>query len=89
MQGILTPDGALIMNQIMDAKGISIKTFAPGCNCQFVDWITGDADKKLKLTRRGVEEEEEDGRANSIVIVDYVENGSVVPAVINSNRRTD
>ena len=36
-----------------------------------------------------LEEEEEDGRANSIVIVDYVENGSVVPAVINSNRRTD
>ena len=64
LQGILTPDGELIMHQIMDAKGISIKTFAPGCNCHFVDWIMGDADGTLKLTRRGVEEEEEEGRAN-------------------------
>lgn len=86
MQGILTPDGELIKNQLMDAGGISIKSFAPGCNCHFVDWITGDLDGQLKLCCRGIDEDESEGRANSIVIVDYVEHGSVIPAVINSNR---
>jgi len=32
------------------------------------------------------EDEDEEGRPTSIVIVDYVENGAVLPAVINSNR---
>ena len=88
MQGILTPDGELIKNQILDAKGVSIRNSAPGCNCQFVDWITGDhPSSKLKLSRTAEgESEDEEGRANSIVIVDYIENGSVLPAVINSNR---
>jgi len=89
LQGILTPDGELIRRQIMHAKGVSIRSFSGGCNTQFVDWITGDdADGKLKLScDRGVcEKEEDEGRATSIVIVDYVENGSVIPAVINSNR---
>ena len=70
----------------MDAKGISIKSFSGGCNCQLVDWITGDLDSQLKLTCKGVEEDDGEGRDNSIVIVDYVENVSVIPAVINSNR---
>ena len=58
LQGILTPDGELIKNQIMDAKGISIKSFSGGCNCQLVDWITGDLDSQLKLTCKGVEEDD-------------------------------
>ena len=86
MQGILTPDGELIKNQIMDTGGVSIRSFAPGCNCHFADWITGDLDGQLKLCCRGTEEDGDEGRANSIVIVDYVEHGSVIPAVINSNR---
>ena len=87
LQGILTPDGELIKNQIMDTKGISIKSFAGGCNCHFSDWITGDPDCELKLmTCKGDDENGEEGRKNSIVIADYIENGSVIPAVINSNR---
>jgi len=42
LQGILTPDGELIKNQILDVKGISIKNSAPSCNTCFADWITGD-----------------------------------------------
>lgn len=86
MQGILTPDGELITSQIMDTGGISIRSFAPGCNCHFVDWITGDLGGELKLCCRAEDEDGDEGRANSIVIVDYVEHGSVIPAVINSNR---
>ena len=85
LQGVLTPDGELIKNQIMDVKGVSIKGFADSCNCQFVDWITGDPDSQLKLWSKGGGDDEE-GRANSITIVDFVERGSVISAVINSNR---
>lgn len=52
LQGILTPDGELIKNQILEAKGISIKNSAPSCNTCFADWITGDhVGSKLKLSR--------------------------------------
>jgi hypothetical protein len=88
MQGILTPDGELIKNQIMKADGISIRRTAPRCNCNMADWITGDLPgTKLMLSRSaGGEDEEEEGRPNSVVIIDYAEFGSVLPAVINSNR---
>ena len=69
----------------MDVKGVSIKGFSDSCNCQFVDWITGDPDSQLKLSCKGGGDDGE-GRANSITIVDFVERGSVTSAVINSNR---
>ena len=88
LQGILTPDGELIKNQILNTKGVSIKNSAPSCNTCFADWITGDhVGSKLKLSHSATgEDEDEEGRPTSIVIVDYVENGAVLPAVINSNR---
>jgi hypothetical protein len=37
MQGILTPHGELINNQIIECGEISVGSFVPSYNCHFVD----------------------------------------------------
>jgi hypothetical protein len=71
LQGILTPDVELIKNEILDTGGMSIKSMATRCSPKVVGWIDDDW-KEQPL---------------NIVIVDFFQNCSMVPAVINHNRR--
>jgi hypothetical protein len=71
LQGILTPDVELIKNEILDSGGMSIKSMATRCSPRVVDWIDSEW-KEQPL---------------NIVIVDFFQNCSMVPAVINYNRK--
>jgi len=88
LQGVLTPDVELIKKQILDNAGVSIKSFSKGCNCRVVDWV-GDDDGEDKIMHRGPPSKNEKGgdhKELNIVIVDFFENCSLLPAVVNSNR---
>jgi len=101
LQGVLTPDAELIKKEIMSGgglvgggkNGISIKSFSGDCNCKVVDWISGEEDDDDH--HRGGDGHESEHSASSlccsncymnIVIVDFFENCSLLPAVILSNR---
>lgn len=71
VQGLLTPDVELIKQEIFDNGGISLKSIATKCSSKVVDWI----------------DEEWKEQSLNIVIVDFFQNCSVVPAVINYNRK--
>jgi hypothetical protein len=71
VQGILTPDTELIKKQLMDGGGMSIKHFSSMCSGKVVDWV---------------EEEWIPKKCLNIVILDFFENCSLLPAIINYNR---
>lgn len=74
LQGILTPDVELIKNGLMDGDGLSIKGYAQRASPKVVDWCEDDWMKS------------NDRRLN-IVIVDFYEGCSMIPALLNYNRR--
>ena len=71
LQGILTPDGELIKEEIMESKGsTSIQSIASRVSGKVVNWV-------------GDEWKEEN---HNVVIVDFFEDCSMVPAIINLNK---
>eukprot|EP00934_Nitzschia_sp_Nitz4_P000940 Nitzschia sp. Nitz4//scaffold9_size221794//55570//56967//NITZ4_001332-RA/size221794-processed-gene-0.316-mRNA-1//-1//CDS//3329560959//940//frame0 len=70
MQGILTPDADLIKSELWESGGVSIKSIAKKCSGKVVDWV----------------EEWKPSTKLNVVIVDYVEDCSILPAVINANK---
>jgi hypothetical protein len=74
VQGILTPDVELIKNGLMDGDGLSIKGYARRASPRVVDWCEDDWMKSGK-------------RCLNIVIVDFYDGCSMVPALLNYNRR--
>jgi hypothetical protein len=71
LQGILTPDGELIKQEIMENKGAtSIKSIARRVSGKVVDWV----------------DDEWKGETHNIVIVDFFQDCSVVPAIIHLNK---
>jgi hypothetical protein len=73
VQGILTPDVELIKNGLMDGDGLSIKVYARRASPKVVDWCEDDWMKSGE-------------RCLNIVIVDFYEGCSMIPALINYNR---
>jgi hypothetical protein len=71
LQGLLTPDVELIKQEIFESGGISIKSIATRCSSKVVDWVD-DEWKEQSL---------------NIVVVDFFQHCSMVPAVINYNRK--
>jgi hypothetical protein len=71
LQGILTPDGELIKQEIMESSGTgtSIKSIARRVSGKVVDWV----------------DDEWKSETHNIVIVDFFEHCSVVPAIIHLN----
>jgi len=49
LQGILTPDGELIKDQIMDSGGVSLKSIADGTNCKVVDWVEDEFQQETNI----------------------------------------
>ena len=74
LQGILTPDVELIKNGLMDGDGLSIKAYSDRASPRVVDWCE---DEWMKP----------EGRQINIVIVDFYEGCSMIPALLNYNRR--
>jgi hypothetical protein len=74
LQGILTPDVDLIANGLMDGDGLSIKGYARRTSPRVVDWCEDDwmTSDQTRL---------------NIVIVDFYEGCSMVPALLNYNRK--
>jgi hypothetical protein len=72
LQGILTPDTELIKKEILDGGGLSIKKISDRCSGKVVDWV---------------EEEWKPQQLLNIVIVDFFENCSILPSIINYNRK--
>lgn len=71
LQGILTPDGELIKNEILENKGgTSIRSIAGGVSNKVVNWIGDDWQQET----------------HNVVIVDFFEECSMVPAIINLNK---
>lgn len=72
LQGLLTPDGNLIKEEIMESNiSTSLETIACRVNCKVVAWI----------------EDEWNEETHNVVIVDFFESCSMVPAIINWNRK--
>ena len=71
IQGLLTPDVELIKKEILESGGLSIKQISDKCKGCIVDWV----EEEWKSTNR-----------LNIVIVDFFENCSIIPAIINYNR---
>lgn len=74
LQGILTPNVELIKSGLMDGDGLSIKGYARRASPKVIDWCEDDWMKS------------KDRRLN-IVIVDFYEGCSMIPALLNYNRR--
>lgn len=75
VQGILTPDVELIKKGLTDGDGLSIKGYARRASPRVVDWCEGDWMKSKKE------------RLLNIVIVDFYQGCSMIPALLNYNRR--
>ena len=71
LQGLLTPDVELIKNEILESQGLSIKQISNKCKGCIVDWV----EEEFKHTQR-----------LNIVIVDFFENCSILPSIINYNK---
>lgn len=71
LQGILTPDGELIKSEVMTSGGMSMKSMAKRVGVKVIDWV--DEDWKE--------------HSHNIVIVDFFQDCSIVPATINFNRK--
>ena len=71
LQGLLTPDVELIKNEILESGGLSIKQISNKCKGCIVDWV----EEEWKPTNR-----------LNIVIVDFFQNCSIIPSIINYNR---
>ncbi|KAG7372553.1 phosphatidylinositol-specific phospholipase C, X domain containing protein [Nitzschia inconspicua] len=74
VQGILTPDVELIKRGLSDGDGLSIKGYARRANPRVIDWCEDDW---MKLGKRCL----------NIVIVDFYDGCSMVPALLNYNRK--
>lgn len=74
VQGILTPDVKLIKRGLMDGRGLSIKGYARKANPKVIDWCEDDWMKS-------------GGRPLNIIIVDFHDGCSMVPALLNYNRK--
>ena len=73
LQGILTPDGELIKEEILERKaGISIKTMASRASTKVVDWT----------------EEDWKDENHNVVIVDFFQDCSMVQSILNLNKTT-
>lgn len=71
LQGILTPDGELIKEQILERRaGISIKAFAARASNKVVDWTEDDWKDEN----------------HNVVIVDFFEDCSMVQSILNLNK---
>jgi hypothetical protein len=71
LQGLLSPDVALVKDEILDSGGVTLEKVARRCSGKVVDWV----DEHFK------------DKTLNIVIADFVENCSMIPAVININRK--
>jgi len=71
LQGILTPDGDLIKEEILESKGnTSVKSISSRVSGKVVDWV-GDEWKEEK---------------HNVVIVDFFQDCSMVPAILSLNK---
>jgi len=71
LQGILTPDGELIKEEVMANRGdMSIKNIASKVSCRVVDWV----------------DDEWKDMTHNVVIVDFFSDCSMVQAILNLNR---
>ena len=66
-----SPDVELIKKEILESGGLSIKQISDKCKGCIVDWV----EEEWKVTQR-----------LNIVIVDFFENCSIIPSIINYNR---
>lgn len=72
LQGLLTPDGNLIKDEILSNNvNTSLETIAKRVGCKVVDWV----------------EDEWHDQTQNVVIVDFFEKCSIVPTIINWNRK--
>ena len=72
LQGMLTPDGDLIKEEIMSSNfSTSLESIARRVSTKIVDWV----------------EDEWSEQTLNVVIVDFFEKCSMVPAIINWNRK--
>ena len=73
LQGILTPDGELIKEEILGSGGgsTSIKSIAGRVSGKVVDWVENDWKDQQQ----------------NVVIVDFFQDCCMVPAIINLNRK--
>lgn len=74
LQGILTPDGELIKDEILESGGeTSIKSIASRVSNRVVDWV----------------EDEWKEENHNIVIVDFFHDCSMVQSILNLNKKQD
>ena len=72
LQGLLTPDGNLIKDEILSNNvNTSLETIAKRVSCKVVDWV----------------EDEWHEHTHNVVIVDFFEKCSIVPTIIHWNRK--
>jgi hypothetical protein len=91
LQGILTPDVELIKSGLMRGDGISIRAYANDTNARLVDWCEEEwmAGGRVAVGDDDAGEKGGGGRHGmlNIVIVDFIEGTSIIPAIINYNGR--
>jgi hypothetical protein len=72
LQGLLTPDGNLIKEEILaNNVNTSLESIAKRISCRVVNWI----------------ENEWSGQTQNVVIVDFYDKCSIVPIIIHWNKR--
>ena len=71
LQGILTPDAEAIKDGILESGGVSIESMSRQCNCKLPGWVEKDFR----------------GESLNVVIIDFFENCSLLPCVLNLNRK--
>lgn len=79
LQGMLTPDVELIKNGLMKGEGLSIKSYASRASPKVVDWCEDEWMKPLAKDTSGK-------RRLNVVIVDFIEGGSIIPAILEYNQ---
>jgi hypothetical protein len=90
IQGMLTPDVELIKSGLMRGDGISIRAYANDTNARVVDWCE---EEWMMGGRATVGDDDAGGKGGgkhrmlNIVIVDFIEGTSIIPAIINYNGR--
>lgn len=71
LQGILTPDGELIKDEILENKGdTSVRSIASRVSGKVANWVSEDWNQET----------------HNVVIVDFFEECCMVPAIINLNK---
>ena len=83
LQGMLTPDVELIKSGLMQGDGPSIRAYANRASPKVMDWCE---DEWMMMDPTHGDDAKKKRQLN-IVIVDFIERASIIPAIIDYNRR--